>query len=85
MLLLFAYGIKRFSHVMAQVVAQIMQTIKFTNSGLSLEGNLGEKVSPGLFTPPYFELREKLKCTEHIGKIQNLGQNSLNAAELLPV
>ena len=37
-------------------------------SGLSLEGDLGQKVSFSWLTSPYFELREKFKCIEHIGK-----------------
>ena len=35
---------------------------------LSLEDNLREKVCLMWLTSPYFELREKLKCIEHIGK-----------------
>ena len=37
-------------------------------AGLSLEGDLGEKVSQSWLTSPYFELREKFRCIEHIGK-----------------
>ena len=40
------------------------------NSGLSLEGDLGEKVSLNWFTSPCFELRERLKCINCIGKIK---------------
>ena len=36
-------------------------------AGLSLEGDLGEKVSLIWLTSPYFELREKLKCTKYLG------------------
>ena len=31
-------------------------------------GNLGEIVSLQTQTSPYFQLREKIKCLEHIGK-----------------
>ena len=37
-------------------------------SGLSLEGDLGEKLSLSWLTSPYFELREMFKCIEYIGK-----------------
>ena len=37
-------------------------------TGLSLAGDLGEKVFLIWPTSPYFELREKFKCKEHIGK-----------------
>ena len=37
-------------------------------SGPSLEGDWGEKVSLSWLTSPYFELREKFKFIEHIGK-----------------
>ena len=40
-------------------------------TGLSLGGDLGEKVSQSWLTSPYFELREKFKYRE----IQNLDQN----------
>ena len=36
--------------------------------GLSLGGDLGVKVSLNWFTSPCFELRQKLKCIEYIGK-----------------
>ena len=39
--------------------------------GLSIRGDLGEKVSLSWLTSPYFELREKFKCIEHIGKSKN--------------
>ena len=38
--------------------------------GLSLGGDLGEKVSLSWLTSPYFELRVKFKCIEHIGKFK---------------
>ena len=38
------------------------------NYGLSLEGNLREKVSLSCLTSPYFELKEKFQCIKHIGK-----------------
>ena len=36
--------------------------------GLSLGGHLGEKVSLNWLTSPCFELKEKLKCIECVGK-----------------
>ena len=45
---------------------------KHITAGLSLEGDLGEKVSLNLLTSPYFELREKF--IEH-GEVQNMVQN----------
>ena len=36
-------------------------------TGFSLEGDFREKVSLSWLTSPYFELREKFKCIEHIG------------------
>ena len=38
------------------------------NSGNKLGGDLGEIVSLQTQTSPYFQLREKFKCIEHIGK-----------------
>ena len=40
----------------------------YTSAGLSLEGQLGEKVSQNWLTSPYFEQREKFKYIVHIGK-----------------
>ena len=37
-------------------------------SGNKLGGGLGEVVSPQEQTSPYFQLREKSKCIEYIGK-----------------
>ena len=36
-----------------------------TETGPSLEGDLGEKVTISWLTSPCFELREKFKCIEH--------------------
>ena len=45
-------------------------------TGLSLGGDLGEKVSLSWLTSPYFELREKFKFVEHnYREIQNLDKN----------
>ena len=41
---------------------------QMTYTGVILEGDLGEKVSLNWLTSPYFELREKWKCIEYIGK-----------------
>ena len=38
------------------------------HAGLSLEGNLGEIVSLSWLISPYFQLKEKWKCIEHIRK-----------------
>ena len=38
-------------------------------------GWFGRKVALSWLTSPYFELREKWKCIEHIGKLKNLDQN----------
>ena len=38
------------------------------NSGNKLGGDLGETVTLQAPTSPYFQLREKFKCIEHIGK-----------------
>ena len=43
---------------------------------LSLEADLGEKVSLNWLTSPYFELREKFKSKEHIGKSKMLTKTS---------
>ena len=43
-------------------------SILYNTTGLSLEGDLGEKVSLNWFTSPYYELREKFQCIEHIGE-----------------
>ena len=37
-------------------------------TGNKLEGDMGDIVSLQAQTSPYFQLREKLKCIEHIDK-----------------
>ena len=49
--------------------------------GLSLGGDLGRKSLPKLANFSCFELREKFKCIESIGK----SKNPENVAKLLPV
>ena len=59
------------------------------SAGLSLGGDLGEKVSQFWLTSPYFELREKFKRIEHIGKskfwTKTSPRNPENVAKSLPV
>ena len=66
----------------------ILMRLANSGTGLSLGGNLGEKVSLSWLTSPYFVLREKFKCIEHIGKskiqIKTSPWNPENVIKLLP-
>ena len=46
------------------------------SAGIKLQGNKGEIVSFQDQTSPYFELKEKFKCIEHIGKNERWAETS---------
>ena len=79
----FSLPIKTFNSIF------IRSVVKLLLAGISLEGDLREKVSLRWLTYPYFELREKFKCIKHIGKSKIRTKtppcNPENVANFLPV
>ena len=53
-----------------------VRKLMIITAGLSLGGDLGEKVSLNWLTSPCFELREKFNCIEHTGKSKIMARTS---------
>ena len=53
-----------------------MIRVKISKAGNKLEGDVGDIVSLQPQTSPYFQLREKFKCLEHIDKSETQHKTS---------
>ena len=54
--------------ILLKMIDRVTQkkTLHYLTSGNKLEGDMGDTVSLQAQTSPYFQLREKFKCIEHM-------------------